>query len=259
MTWTIRQRSKQGDLAAIVSGDGPPMVLIHGVGLRSEAWGRQIDGLSSDHKIFAVDMPGHGASPMPDKAMALRDYVDAIAATLEAPAVVVGHSMGAMIALDMACRYPQLVRGVAALNAVYRRDVTAQAAVLSRAASLDGQSMADPSATLERWFGAEASSAREACRGWLCSADPKGYQMAYRVFAEHNGPSEAQLARLSCPALFVTGSEEPNSTPAMSQAMAAAVPQGQVQVIDCAAHMMPMTHSDEVTTALRWFARKALR
>ena len=59
---------------------------------------------------------------------------------------------------------------------------------------------------------------------------------------------------LKCPAFFMTGSLEPNSTPAMSQAMAALAPRGRVHVIETAAHMMPMTHHEEVTRALMAFA-----
>lgn len=258
MTWTIQPRSEVGDLAAIVAGDGPQVLLIHGVGLRSEAWGRQIDALSRAYKTIAVDLPGHGNSHLPPVAMALSDYADAIVATLAAPALVVGHSMGAMIALDMAIRYPDQVLGVVALNAIYERDRAAQEAVLARAQSLDGVVMADPTATLVRWFGNGPSAERSACRDWLVGADPAGYKMAYQVFAQENGPSDRDLAALACPALFVTGSEEPNSTPAMSRTMAALAPQGRANVIGGAAHMMPMTHANQLNIVLRDFMRGVL-
>ncbi|MFD2856780.1 alpha/beta fold hydrolase [Seohaeicola zhoushanensis] len=52
------------------------------------------------------------------------------------------------------------------------------------------------------------------------------------------------------PALFMTGEAEPNSTPAMSRAMAELAPQGQALVVPGAAHMLPMTHPDVVNAAL---------
>ncbi|NRB18885.1 MAG: alpha/beta fold hydrolase [Rhodobacteraceae bacterium] len=259
MPWTTLPRSKQGDLSTIVSGDGPPLLLIHGVGLRGEAWCGQIDSLSTNFKITAVDMPGHGASVLPDGDMTLTRYGDCIAASLTAPSVVIGHSMGAMIALDIAIRFPGLVRGVVALNAIYQRDTAAHKAVRARAASLDGLSPPDPSAALERWFGAGASPAREACRDWLSGVDPKGYAAAYQVFAHENGPAADDLTTLPCPALFMTGSQEPNSTPAMSRAMAALAPRGRASIIEGAAHMMPMTHAEQVNTALREFAQECFR
>ena len=50
MTWTTQPRSKFGQLNAIVSGTGKQLVLIHGVGLRAEAWSEQTSELSKLHK-----------------------------------------------------------------------------------------------------------------------------------------------------------------------------------------------------------------
>jgi pimeloyl-ACP methyl ester carboxylesterase len=263
MTWTTQPRSELGPLAAITKGKGPVVVLIHGVGLRAEAWGGQIDALSQDHHVLAVDMPGHGASSKLAPASGLTQFTDAIATaisdTVDGPFVVVGHSFGAMIALDMAARYGERLRGVVAMNAIFRRSPEAAAAVAARAAELDGVSMADPSGPLARWFGVAPSAARDACRDRLTTVDPAGYQAAYRVFAQEDGPSAQALAALGCPALFLTGAQEPNSTPAMSHAMAALAPQGQAQVIADAAHMMPMTHARTVADILCDFAKGCAR
>ena len=51
----------------------------------------------------------------------------------------------------------------------------------------------------------------------------------------------------------MTGELEPNSTPAMSRAMAKLVPNGRAQIVKGAAHMMPMTHAAEVNAALSTF------
>jgi pimeloyl-ACP methyl ester carboxylesterase len=149
------------------------------------------------------------------------------------------------------------VRGVAALNAIYQRSDAAREAVLARASDLDGKSMADPTAPLTRWFGSDLTSARMACDAWLRDVAPAGYRAAYRVFAQEDGPSDALLSALTIPALFMTGAEEPNSTPAMSRAMAARAPNGRAVVVPDAAHMMPMTHAQEVTEAILALAQEA--
>lgn len=258
MTWTTQPRSEIAGLAAIVAGAGQNVLLIHGVGLQAEAWNSQITALAPTYHVVAVDMPGHGQSPVPAQPMTLAGYTDAIAQTLDAPAVVIGHSMGAMIALDMAMRHPSRVRGVAALNAIFQRAPEAASAVRARADSLDGTTVANPSAPLERWFGTAPSPEREACESWLTATSPAGYKMAYQVFATSDGPDAEALTKLTCPALFLTGSEEPNSTPEMSRKMAALAPQGRAQIIDDAAHMMPMTHADEVNAELLRFAKEVL-
>ena len=256
MTWTTRPRSDAGGLAAIRCGDGPPVLLLHGVGLRAEAWSRQIDALSTHHRVTAPDMPGHGESPAPAAPLSLAEYTDRIAATLHDPAIVVGHSMGAMIALDLAARYPDRTRAVAALNAVFERPPEAASAVKARAARLDGHTNPDPAPTLHRWFGNETSPERSACHDWLTTVNPQGYRMADTAFAQATTPTRDRLKNLTCPALFMTGAEEPNSTPEMSETMAALAPQGRARIVEGAAHMMPMTHADTVSAALLSFARE---
>lgn len=258
MTWTTQRRSDLGGLSAILAGAGPHVVLIHGVGLRAEAWARQIETLSVQFSVTAVDMPGHGESLLLDQNATLTAYTDVIADVVQRRSVVIGHSMGAMIALDLAQRYPEQVCGVAALNAVYRRNDIAKKAVRQRADALDGISVPDPDETLTRWFGGASSSERLACHEWLTTVDPKGYAKAYQVFASQDGPSDTALSAMQAPALFLTGSAEPNSTSNMSLAMAARAPRGQSQIIRGAAHMMPMTHAAEVNQALMQFAQEVL-
>ena len=232
MTWTSRRRSDFGPLRAIVAGAGPSVVMIHGVGLRAEAWAKQIDAMRERFRVVAVDLPGHGESPVPSPDMKLRDFSDTIASSLGSPALVVGHSMGAMIALDIAVRHRQRVQGVAALNAIFQRERAAAEAVRLRADSLDGRTVAEPEPTLTRWFGEALSSERDACKAWLRSVDPEAYRTAFSVFAREDGLAPATLATLSCPAFFMTGAKEPNSTPAMSRAMADLAPKGSVQIVD---------------------------
>ncbi|MCG7518532.1 alpha/beta fold hydrolase [Ruegeria sp. Ofav3-42] len=258
MTWTTRPRSDIGDLAAIEAGQGPLVVLLHGVGLRAEAWGAQIDALSSaGYRVLCLDMPGHGESPFRDP-IGLEGYARPVSELLTEPVVLVGHSMGALIALNIAASGHEHVRGVAALNAVYRRSPESRQAVLSRAAALDDTGTNDPTATLQRWFGGKPSQESAACSRWLKEANPAGYKAAYTVFAESDGLADSQLAQIECPALFVTGEEEPNSTPRMSRDMARLAPKGQAEVIADAAHMMPMTHPFEVNSSLLRFVRRCL-
>ncbi len=256
MIWTTRPRSDLGGgLSGIVAGSGAPVLLIHGVGLRAEAWAPQIDALSRHFRVIAADLPGHGESGLRAEAT-LEDYSARLARVLSHPAVVIGHSMGAMIALDLARMVPDRVRGVAALNAVFHRSPEAKAAVLARAEELSGTVRPDPEPTLRRWFGEAETEARWVCRAWLEGADPSGYRAAYGVFARENGPSDMTLRALHCPALFLTGGQEPNSTPAMSEAMAALAPRGRAEIVSDAAHLMPMTHSAGVSGRLLQFVKE---
>ena len=49
----------------LATGQGQPVVLIHGVGLNKEMWGGQVVGLATNYRVITYDMLGHGASPRP--------------------------------------------------------------------------------------------------------------------------------------------------------------------------------------------------
>lgn len=250
------------EIACWQGGTGPAMALIHGVGLRAEAWRYVLPTVCERFSVTAIDMPGHGESPLlPDRAAGLAAYVETIGrafSALDGPVFVIGHSMGAMIALQLAEKFPTKVSAVAAINAVYNRSPDASEAVKARAAQLSDIQHADPRETVVRWFGKQpagpmAKMAAE-CDDWLSTVDPVGYRRAYTTFAKENGPSDTQLAALVCPALFVTGADEPNSTPSMSRSMAKRASNGRAVIIQGGRHMVPMTHADALAAHLITFA-----
>jgi pimeloyl-ACP methyl ester carboxylesterase len=100
-------------------GDGPPIVLLHGVFMDHTLW----DGVAaalSGHHLVAIDMPGHGGNRAPSPGETIDDHVDQVAATLDeldlGPAVVVGHSWGGMVGLRLTQRRPDLVGGLVMTN-----------------------------------------------------------------------------------------------------------------------------------------------
>ncbi|WGR62811.1 alpha/beta fold hydrolase (plasmid) [Paracoccus ferrooxidans] len=121
----------------IEAGRGDPLLLIHGLGMRAEAWEPQMAALSAHHHVIAVDMPGHGASSLLPAAARLPDFVAWAARLVEALDLgsvnLAGHSIGALVAAGLAVERPNLVRRLALLNAVHRRSPEARAAVLARA------------------------------------------------------------------------------------------------------------------------------
>lgn len=265
MTWTTLQRSKLTErIWGWTGGEGPTLLLIHGVGMCADYWSNLIPALKPHFRLIIIDMPGHGQSPLLlSETKTIKDYTDCIADILincNEPIFVAGHSMGALISVDLAYRYAHFVKAVAVLNGVFNRDVSASLAVQLRADKLDGRSILDPSVTLERWFGsAPAGINAEAagqCKAWLASNDPLGYQQAYRAFAYDEGPSELAVSSIKCPSLFSTGELEQNSTPAMSQSMARIAPAGLCHVIAGAKHMMSMTHGEQLSELLKGFFQR---
>ncbi|WP_018391087.1 alpha/beta fold hydrolase [Ancylobacter sp. FA202] len=240
----------------------PVVVLIHGVGMASEVWGPQIAALAEGHDVIALDMPGHGGSSLPPADARLSDYADHVIALMDglglASAALVGHSMGALVALETALAHPARVRAVAALNAVFCRTPEQRAIVTARAGALDAEGRAaSHAAAVARWFGApvppelEASAAQ--VTALLAAGDPVGYARTYALFAASDAAHRDRLSSLALPALFMTADGDGNSTPAMSQAMAMLAPQGRAEVLAGARHMMTLTHPDAVNARLLTF------
>ncbi len=262
MSTTLQRSKLTPDISGWVGGVGPTLLLIHGVGMNADYWSNLIPLLQPRCRLVLIDLPGHGESPCLSEATAsISNYTDRVSTILseqDEPVFVVGHSMGAMICVDLARRYGSSVAGFAALNGIFERDPDATKAVRLRASELDADNAPSTAGTLSRWFGEEPRTginghAARQCHDWLSNINPKGYQQAYRAFANSDGPLREELKQLNCPALYLTGQHEPNSTPAMSAAMAELTEQGTVGIVPNAKHMMSMTHGEEVSQQLMAF------
>jgi pimeloyl-ACP methyl ester carboxylesterase len=248
-----RNRTASAESAWYGTGDGPPVILIHGVGLNGDVWARQIEALAPSRRVIAYDTLGHGLSAPPPADAVLGDYVGQLFRLMDGlklpRASLVGHSMGAMIAIAAAIEEPARIDRLVALNSVHDRSPAQRAAARERADLLDrGGAAITGEAALERWFGpiAEGTFAeqRAQVQSWLDAVDPTGYARAYRVFATSDAAYTNRLEELQCPALFMTGERDPHSTPAMSRAMATAAPHGQAIVLPGQRHMAAFAAPD---------------
>ncbi|MBB2708498.1 alpha/beta fold hydrolase (plasmid) [Rhizobium sophoriradicis] len=251
----LPRKKTAGGTAYHEAGSGEPLVLIHGVGMRLEAWAPQIAFLSAGHRVIAVDMPGHGESAQLPAGSRLEEFVTWFGCFLDEMAIdrvnVAGHSMGALVSGGAAATFGDRISRVAYLNGVYRRDQQAKAAVLARAAAIPVTGV-DKEGPLARWFGDDADSvvARELTRKWLNLVDPQSYAVAYAAFAGGDETYADRWKDVAGPALFLTGSDDPNSTPLMAEQMAALAPKGWVRIVEGHRHMVNLTAPDIVNSLL---------
>lgn len=102
---------------------GPPLVVLHGgiIDAAHISWGELLGPLAERTRIYAPDLPGYGASEMPDGPLSMGTHVDAVVSFLDAVGidepVIAGTSMGGGIAIGLALSSPERVSQVVALEA----------------------------------------------------------------------------------------------------------------------------------------------
>lgn len=109
-------------LHTVRAGSGePPIVFIHGMGTSAATWTACMEQLRGRHTVVAVDLLGHGGSPVPDdpaeytRDRALVD-LDEVIADLPSRPILVGHSLGGYLALAHAATRPGVAAGIVVLN-----------------------------------------------------------------------------------------------------------------------------------------------
>jgi pimeloyl-ACP methyl ester carboxylesterase len=99
---------------------GPAFVFIHGIACDRRSWEPQFQSLKGSHRCINIDLRGRGASsPVPpfDCTQAAADVAAVVEALDAAPAIIVGHSLGGLIALLVAARFPHVVTGTVLVDA----------------------------------------------------------------------------------------------------------------------------------------------
>ena len=248
-------------------GDQPsPLIFIHGVGMRGDVWSPQVEYFSNDYQVITYDFLGHGESHLPPEEPVLDDYVEQLNNLLKhlnlSLISLVGHSMGALISVAFALKYPDKVKALVPINIAFNRSEEAQKGVLNRANQiLQTNKILNIEQTFERWFKNKTSADDlkkiDKIRNWLANTSPQGYGRTYRLFALSDKVFLNKLSRLRPPVLYLTGDEDPNSTPAMSQQMAEETPNGSSNSLTGEAHMMSYIAANKVNPIIEQFFMEA--
>ncbi|HVS84993.1 MAG TPA: alpha/beta fold hydrolase [Gaiellaceae bacterium] len=208
-----------------VSGAGPPLVLVHGLGGTIANWRLLAPALAESRRVIVPDLPGHGGSAPLPAATHVDAFADAVLAVLEAedalPAPWVGHSLGGLVGLRAAVRRPEAVRGVlVAAGAGISSSTRAAEATLAALA------LVQPGRALAPWRG-RLSRSRTARRltfgGWAVAdtdaLEPEAAEAFLSGPAEHTDTAaagrallasdpRADLDRVTCPVLCLWGTND---------------------------------------------------
>jgi len=218
-----------------------PALLIHGAGASSAIWMMALARLARVTYAVAVDLPGHGPSPAavaPPSIAAYRDATGLVAGTLcLGPSVLVGHSMGALVAIEAALAWPDKVRALVLCGAAARLPVSEELLRLIR----------DEHPRVPAWLAQHGLSpaAKPAIRrGFLAAGVATNAETMLADFeavrAADVGP---RLAELRCPIVWLDGADDRLVPPVAGRP-------GEVRTLAGVGHLIPIEAPGAIAEAV---------
>lgn len=256
-----------------VGGEGPPLILVHGLAGATANWAGVAARLAGRFRLLIPDLPGHGGSTGFAAVTTLDPYADRVARLAELEGMgsvaVAGHSMGGLVGLRLAVNFPELVSRLMLTAAAGIRSSTREAERYLAAAAL-----IRPSRRYSRHRSAIAQSRilRMLVFGYFGASDPAAMSdVAVDGFlaglGEHTDTASARralvrddprldLARVGCPVLLLWGARDNQVTveDAFEYARRLRVP---LRLIADCGHLLIGERSDVCAEAIADFAGEA--
>jgi 3-oxoadipate enol-lactonase len=196
-------------------GSGPPLVLLHCLGVDRGLWDIAAAGLETSFSLFSYDFPGHGEARVPDQAYRIEDLSGQLAALFSregiACAHVAGISLGGLVAQHFAATYAHLVERLILIDTTPRyveemRRMWVERAHSARMAGVG--SLSD--ALLKIWFTDEYLSANPPAVSYVRECFAKASGEGYALACEALGAADLRpfAARIQAPTLVLCGEDE---------------------------------------------------
>jgi pimeloyl-ACP methyl ester carboxylesterase len=241
------------------------LVFLHGIGGGHAAWDKQVAFFNSrGYASHAWDAPGYGGTPQIEPysfqnvARALEKCIDGLSAE---PVVVVGHSMGGMIAQEAYALFPQKFRALALTftSSAFGGTTSdfAQQFIDARIKPLDlGRSMAEISAGLMKTMHGSLSdpSGLMFAAQVMSTVPPDTYRRAVAMLTTFD--RRALLPQIAVPTLVLSGSDDMVAPPKMMERIAQKIPGSEYVCLPGCGHLGPMDRPDAFNTALLSFLQR---
>lgn len=243
-------------------GAGAPVVLLHSSGMSSRQWRSLSERLAASHRVLAPDFLGSGKNPpwRDDVPFGYELDVALVAKALDAldaPAHLVGHSYGGLVALTLARTLPHRVRSLAvydpvAFGVLHDPPDAVGLADLMRAGAqpiFSDESLGGTEAWLETfvnyWNGPDAwRSLPAASREQFLRVGRVVFREVSSLMADRTGA--AAYSTLTAPTLLIAGELSPAAARRVGEVLLGALPDARREVVKGAGHMGPLTHASVV-------------
>lgn len=256
-------KTEDGTLNFEVSGTGPPLVLVHGVGADLRSWDGVCDALERDFTLIRPDLRGHGRSAPIEPPWSIERFAGDVVAVMDAAGVgrahLAGFSLGGLIAQKLATDHADRFDRIVLLSAVAGRTEEERAKVVARLDMIrEGGMAAITGAAADRWFTEDFARRHpeviEKRIAELKSVHLESYLEAYRVF----GTTELidTLHRIDRPVLVMTGEFDQGSNTRMARAMHDLIPGSDLIVLPGLKHSVLVEAPGLVARHLRDFLQK---
>ena len=229
----------------------PPVILIHGAGGHHLYWPPQVRRMPGE-RLFAVDLPGHGKSAGVGQ-HTIGDYAGSILRFMDAlhlnRAVLVGHSMGGTVALDIAIRSPERVLGLVLVGSSAHLRVSPR---LLRNASDPAKEAETIHTVIQYSFAAETSARLKELAEQRMAASRSSLLYGDLLACDAFDAGE-QASRVRAPMLVIFGSEDQMVSPGAGRALAGRIPGARMEVVPHAGHMVMLEQPERVAALLGEF------
>jgi pimeloyl-ACP methyl ester carboxylesterase len=258
MKWRTIDTKKGVKCRVFEGGSGAPLVYFHGAGglLKDNPF---LDALAQRHSVFAPEWPGYGESSgdelledMLDFALHGWDVIDALGLTKPN---ILGHSMGGMIAAEMACLAPRdvgkLVLASPAGLWIDAHPIPDVFAMLPF--EIANIMFADPQKGQSMMTGGADLSDIEALKDYYIASQRRLAMAGKILFPIPNRRLSKRLYRLTAETLIVWGAADRLIIPAYAKRWQSLIPKAHVELIDGAGHMLPYEQPNAFVAAVQKF------
>jgi len=248
-------RARNAQRAYFEAGSGEPVVLLHGIGARAFSWETQLARWSNAYRVVAWDAPGYGHSDdLPHSEPETAEYADALLDLLDTLAIerpiVVGHSLGALIAGTFAARHPQRLSALVLLSVAcgygHLSFIDRERLFATRAGDLQAMGIAEfaqkRAASIVSPHALPEHIAR--VRDAMSSIRESGYLAAMRMLT--NGDLLAITPNIRVPTLVACGSVDTVTPPEQNRRVAESIPGAAFALVDGAGHAVYVERPDEL-------------